>query len=123
MRILGLDPGTAITGFGIIEGTNSGDKKHLAHGQIKTPKNLPDEDRLQLIEKDLKELIKRTKPDYAAIEKIFFHKNVTTAISVAQARGVLLLILKNHHQRPEVLSIVKNLICFSNAIIVAWGRH
>jgi len=96
MRILGLDPGTAITGFGVIEATSQSDKKCISQGHIKTLKNTPLPERLRQIEEDLKQLIKTYKPDYAAVEELFFCKNVTTAISVAHARGVLLSTLAKY---------------------------
>jgi len=96
MIILGLDPGTAITGFGIIEVINNLQKKHIAHGQIKTDKSLSDSERLEQIEKDLIELLNIYKPDIVSVEKLFFYNNVTTAMSVSQSRGVLLLTLQKH---------------------------
>lgn len=97
MRILGIDPGTGILGFGVIEI----DAKHKAHlvdgGVIKTPVNQPDSDRLFTIYDELQQLIKELKPTVMAVEKLFFARNVTTAMSVSQARGVVLLLGKQHH--------------------------
>ena len=94
MRIIGIDPGTAITGFGIIE--VSKDKyKMIDGGVIKTPAKQAEELRLETIYKDLIKIIKQPKPDMAAVEQIFFAQNVTTAMTVSQARGVILLALIN----------------------------
>ncbi len=89
MKILGIDPGTATTGFGLIEQRKEG-LKALDFGCIKTPAKTPLAERLNQIHKDLKEIIQETKPDVLAVEELFFFKNVKTAISVAQARGVVL---------------------------------
>ena len=89
MRILGIDPGTATTGFAIIEESEN-EYELLDHGCITTPSGLPLEKRLREIDQDLEQIIKEWKPDAAAVEEIFFSKNVKTAISVAQARGVIL---------------------------------
>lgn len=89
MRILGIDPGTAITGYGIIEEEN--DKyKVIGFGCITTKANTPLEHRLQEIAQDLQILIEKWKPDYAAVEEIYFSKNAKTAISVSHSRGVII---------------------------------
>lgn len=90
MIILGIDPGTAITGFGIIE-TTGGKSKMVDAGVIRTPAKQALELRLETIFNELTQVIKETKPDEAAVEELFFAQNVTTAMSVAQARGVILL--------------------------------
>lgn len=90
MKILGIDPGTATTGFGIIEKTK-GRVVAVDCGVISTPKSLPMSNRLLILFNDLEEIIKHHKPDLIAVEQLFFAKNVTTAISVGQARGVVLL--------------------------------
>jgi crossover junction endodeoxyribonuclease RuvC len=95
MIILGLDPGTARTGFGVIQ-KNNDDLKMLDFGSIETSKKLPFAERLYQISKDLEIIIKKWRPDSSAIEKIFFTKNVKTAIDVAHARGVLMQILTKH---------------------------
>ena len=89
MKIIGIDPGTATTGFGVIE-FERGHIKLLDYGCIETKAGLPPHVRLQQIAEDLEYLVKKWKPDEAAVEEIFFSKNVKTAISVAQARGVIL---------------------------------
>jgi crossover junction endodeoxyribonuclease RuvC len=89
MVILGLDPGTATTGFGIISYEN--DKFSLLdYGCITTPKDLALAERLQQISDDLEEIVKDSNPDEIAIEEIFFSKNIKTAIHVAHARGALM---------------------------------
>lgn len=90
MKILGIDPGTGILGFGIIEA--HGPKAKLVDGGvIKTPANQDDHIRLKTIYDELSDIIKTQKPEVMAVEKLFFAQNVTTAMSVAQARGVVLL--------------------------------
>lgn len=91
IKILGLDPGTAITGWGLIEEIN-GEPVVKAYGCIETPKTKLDNKRLQEIAKDLREILEKYQPDEVAIEDLFFFKNLKTAVKVAQARGVLLLI-------------------------------
>lgn len=90
MRIIGIDPGTGILGFGIIE-LNKGKIKLVDAGVIRTPVKEDDAVRLMTIYEELSEIIKDTKPDEMAVEKLFFAQNVTTAMTVAQARGVVLL--------------------------------
>lgn len=90
MKILGIDPGTGILGFGVIELKNR--KPHLIDGGvIRTPVKEDDAVRLLTIYDELTELIKQHKPDMMSVEKLFFARNVTTAMTVAQARGVVLL--------------------------------
>jgi len=90
VKILGIDPGTATTGFGIVEKKQS---KLLSvdYGVISTPKNLDMSNRLLILYEDIKEIIDHHKPDVIAVEQLFFARNVTTAIAVGQARGVVLL--------------------------------
>ena len=90
MRILGIDPGYAIVGYGIIENDN-GKLIPLDYGAIETPAKLPTAERLALIDKKIEELVCDVKPDEIAIEELFFNTNITTGIKVAQARGVILL--------------------------------
>lgn len=95
MRIIGIDPGTAITGFSILE-QNRGNIKLLDYGCIRTSKNLKPETRLSQLASDLETLINRWQPQKASIEKLFFNKNIKTAMSVAQARGVITHTLDRH---------------------------
>ena len=90
MRVIGIDPGTAITGWGVVE-FNSGKLESINCGCIKTTPKQSNGERLKKIYEDLLALIADTTPDEMAIEKIFFNTNVKTALSVGQARGVCLL--------------------------------
>ncbi len=90
MRIIGIDPGTGILGFGVID-TDGSKTKLVTAGVITTPAHTPLDERLEEIFDGLTDIIKETKPDAMSIEKLFFSRNVTTAISVAQARGVAML--------------------------------
>lgn len=94
MRILGLDPGTASTGYGIIDHID-GRLQVVDYGVIRTPAGESASTRLQVIYNELNDLIERYHPDSAGVEELFFGRNITTAISVGQARGVLLLALAN----------------------------
>ena len=96
MRILGIDPGTGILGFGVIDIDKSGKAKLVDAGVIKTPAHQPDSERLVTIYDELHEIITEFKPTIMSVEKLFFARNVTTAMSVAQARGVVLLCGKQH---------------------------
>ena len=90
MRILGIDPGTGILGFGVLD-IVAGKPVMVDAGVIRTPVHEDDSVRLQTIFEELTDIITETKPDQMAVEKLFFARNVTTAITVAQARGVVLL--------------------------------
>lgn len=90
MRILGIDPGTGIVGFGVVEVIDA-KFKMIDAGVIKTPPKEQDSIRLKIIFDELNEIIRQNKPDVMAVEKLFFAKNVTTAMSVSQARGAILL--------------------------------
>ena len=90
MRILGIDPGTGILGFGIID-TTKGRIALVDGGVIRTPVHEDDAVRLQTIYEELTDIIANTKPQMMSVEKLFFARNVTTAMTVAQARGVVLL--------------------------------
>lgn len=90
MRILGIDPGYAICGFGLIEQHNH-KLKTLDYGVISTPARVPFEQRLVAIHDGVSALIKRYEPDVVAIEELFFNQNTTTAMGTAQARGVIVL--------------------------------
>lgn len=90
MRIIGIDPGTGILGFGVIE-TDGNKHKLVDAGVIRTPVKEDDGVRLQTIYEEICDIIAETKPAEMVIEKLFFAQNVTTAMTVAQARGVVLL--------------------------------
>jgi len=93
MLVLGIDPGTATTGFGLIRNLNNGDLESVSYGVITTPKNTLPEERLLSIYNEVIQLLTLHSPDMAAVEKLFFQRNVTTALAVGQARGVVLLAL------------------------------
>ena len=93
MRILGIDPGYGITGFGLIEGQR-GQFRLLNCGAITTPPNTDFSWRLEVIYNDMVERLRQTQPDVVAIEELFFGQNVTTGIGVAQSRGVILLAIR-----------------------------
>lgn len=89
MRILGIDPGIATIGFGLVE-ADSGQVHMLHYGAITTPAGLPLSRRLYQIETDMEDLIHQLKPDAVAVEELFFNNNITTGIAVAHGRGVIL---------------------------------
>ena len=89
MRILGIDPGIAIVGFGFVE-AEAGQMKMLNYGAITTDAGLPLATRLWQIGNDMEDLIGRCKPDAIAVEELFFNRNITTGIAVAHGRGVIL---------------------------------
>ena len=93
MRILGIDPGYGITGFGLVN-AQRGQFQLLRCGAITTPPNTDFSWRLEVIYNDMVELLRVTKPDVVAIEELFFGHNVTTGIGVAQSRGVILLAIR-----------------------------
>ena len=93
MRILGIDPGYGITGFGLVD-AQRGQFRLLRCGAITTPPNTDFSWRLEVIYNDMRQLLEVTKPDVVAIEELFFGQNVTTGIGVAQSRGVILLAIR-----------------------------
>jgi crossover junction endodeoxyribonuclease RuvC len=94
MLVLGIDPGTAITGYGLVKGEGD-DLTLVAYGAITTSSDWPLPERLQRIYQELTALIEDQQPTAAAVEELFFSKNVRTALSVGQARGVALLAAAN----------------------------
>jgi crossover junction endodeoxyribonuclease RuvC len=90
MRILGIDPGTGILGFGVID-VSKGKSQLVDAGVIRTPVKEDDAVRLLTIYEELSDIISATKPTIMSVEKLFFSQNVTTAMTVSQARGVVLL--------------------------------
>jgi len=91
MVVLGIDPGTATTGYGLVTETESGGLQAISYGVILTPPELPMSERLLILFQRMKEILLLHRPDSGAVEKLFFQRNVSTAISVGQARGVILL--------------------------------
>jgi crossover junction endodeoxyribonuclease RuvC len=92
MRIIGIDPGTATTGFGVID-IERGRTTFVDAGVITTPPTQPMPERLMTIHEELTQVIAETRPDFASVELLYFSTNVTTGITVGQARGVILLTL------------------------------
>jgi crossover junction endodeoxyribonuclease RuvC len=93
MLVVGIDPGTATTGYGFVRETDQGELVAVDYGVIQTPAGLPLEQRLLQLYQDLKYLLLLHHPDQGAVEKLFFQRNVTTAIAVGQGRGVVMLAL------------------------------
>ena len=117
MRILGIDPGYGITGFGLIE-TQRGQFRLLNCGAITTPPNTDFSWRLEVIYNDMVELLRVAQPDVVAIEELFFGQNVTTGIGVAQSRGVILLAihqagLQIHSYKP--MQVKQAVVGYGNA--------
>lgn len=96
MIILGLDPGVASVGWGVVASAR-GTLRSIAYGVIKTAAQQPLPQRLMTIYQQLDALMRKYQPDHVALEQLFFCKNVTTAIAVGQARGVMLLATQQHH--------------------------
>lgn len=96
-RILGIDPGTGICGFGVVDFAARKKPRMVTAGVIATPAHTPLADRLLDIYDSLNQIIDETKPDEVSIEKLYFNQNITTGISVAEARGVVLLVMRQHN--------------------------
>ncbi len=95
MLSLGIDPGTATVGYGLVRELHDGSLQAVDYGVIKTPPSMPMPERLKMIYDGVSALVERHQPDRAAVEDLLFGKNVSTAITVAQGRGVILLALVN----------------------------
>lgn len=120
MRILGIDPGYGITGFGLIE-AERGQFRLLHCGAITTPAGMEFSARLEIIYEDMKQLLQMAQPDAVAIEELFFGQNVTTGIGVAQARGVVLLAIRQAGlpiQSYKPAQVKQAVVGFGNA-----GKH
>ena len=107
MRTLGIDPGTAIMGWGVVD-SQGGQLTLVDFGALTTPAGMPQPERLRILYEGLRELLLRFQPEAAAIEELFFGKNVNTAITVGQARGVALLSFAQsavsiHEYKPTVV--------------------
>lgn len=94
MRIIGIDPGTGILGFGVVDFDNNGKAKMVDAGVITTPAHTPHDERLEDIFDNLTDIVASTKPAVMSVEKLFFSRNITTAMTVAEARGVALLVAR-----------------------------
>lgn len=114
--ILGIDPGIADTGYGVIKAVGS-TLICLTYGSIRTPAGLALPERLLMLSEKLEEIIKTYQPGLAAIEELFFNKNVRTALTVGQARGVALLTLRRNR-----LPIVEFTPAQVKAAVAAYGR-
>lgn len=90
MLVLGIDPGTATTGYGLVE-EDKGKSRMIDYGTITTSPSTPMPERLLVISRELENILQKYGPDAVAIEQLFFHRNVKTAVTVAQSRGVLLM--------------------------------
>ena len=95
MLALGIDPGTAICGYGVVDMTGNR-LRPVFYGSVLTDKDMQPELRLKKIYDDISDIIDHFHPDFLSVEKLFFNRNVTTAIDVCQARGVILLAAKKH---------------------------
>ena len=117
MKILGIDPGYGITGFGLVE-ADRGQFRLLRCGAITTPPNTDFSWRLEVIYNDMVELLRIAQPDVVAIEELFFGQNVTTGIGVAQSRGVILLAIRQaglevYSYKP--MQVKQSLVGYGNA--------
>jgi crossover junction endodeoxyribonuclease RuvC len=91
MLVIGIDPGTASTGYGVVRQGDNGRLELVAYGVISTPSDQPMSERLRDLHMELTDLLTLHQPDSGAVEKLFYSRNVSTAISVGQARGVSML--------------------------------
>ena len=117
MKILGIDPGYGITGFGLVD-AQRGQFRLLRCGAITTPAGMDFSARLEIIYEDMRELLRVTQPDVVAIEELFFGQNVTTGIGVAQSRGVILLAIRQaglevHQYKP--MQVKQAVVGYGNA--------
>ncbi len=96
MRILGIDPGLATTGWAVVDFDKDGKPDPVDYGAITTPKDMETSQRLVEIYEDMKELVKKFKPESAGIETLIFCNNITSAMFVAEARGIVRLVLEQN---------------------------
>ena len=89
--VLGIDPGTATTGFGLVRNREDGSLESVTYGTIRTPAGAASHDRLSLLFHEMSKILLLHRPDSVAVEKLFFQRNISTALAVGQARGVLML--------------------------------
>ena len=95
-RILGIDPGTGICGFGVVDFVKHKQPHMVTAGVVTTPAHTPLADRLLDICESITQIIEETHPDEVSIEKLYFNQNITTGITVAEARGVVILVARQH---------------------------
>ncbi|MEA1936806.1 MAG: crossover junction endodeoxyribonuclease RuvC [Patescibacteria group bacterium] len=120
MIILGIDPGTATTGYGVVE-SNQGKLKAIDYGCILTDKKLEMPERLDFLGEELKKIIKKYQPQALAVEELFFFKNTKTIITVGQARGVILFVGKNSGRKTG-LDIYEYTPLQVKQAVVGYGR-
>ncbi len=96
-RVLGIDPGTGICGFGVVQYITHKAPRMITAGVVTTPAHTPLADRLLDIYDSLNQIIVETQPDEVSIEKLYFNQNITTGITVAEARGVCILVARQHN--------------------------
>jgi crossover junction endodeoxyribonuclease RuvC len=96
-RVLGIDPGTGICGFGVVQYVTHKQPRMITAGVITNPAHTPLADRLLDIYDSLNQIIDETNPDEMSIEKLYFNQNITTGITVAEARGVCILVARQHN--------------------------
>ena len=96
-RVLGIDPGTGICGFGVVQYVTHKQPRMTTAGVITTPAHTPLADRLLDIYDSLNQIIDETNPDEMSIEKLYFNQNITTGITVAEARGICILVARQHN--------------------------
>lgn len=116
--ILGIDPGIADTGWGVIEKLPGGKLAARAYGSIKTPAKMPLPERLEILNDELGKLIKEYRPQAAAVEQLFFTNNAKTAIMVGEARGVVLLVLRQNRlpiTELTPLQVKQGIACYGRA--------
>lgn len=118
MLILGIDPGTATTGYGLVRQIDGRQVELVDYGVIRTPSRQPMAERLKHLYHELTDVIATHRPDEAAVEELFFSRNVTTALSVGQARGVAILAaaeagLSVHEYKPR--EIKQAIVGYGNA--------
>lgn len=117
MRIIGIDPGYAIMGYGILD-YNGNKFKTVTYGSIETPAGIPMPERLNMIYTELDRILSEYQPEEASVEELFFNSNTTTAISVGEARGVALLACERHGVKISEytpLQIKQSLVGFGRA--------
>lgn len=101
MLVIGIDPGTARTGYGLVHLTPGGKLESVAFGVVITEADTPMPERLQRLRDSLSEILELHQPESGAVEKLFFQRNVSTALSVGQARGVVMLAMADAHIQVE----------------------
>jgi len=118
MLVIGIDPGTATTGYGLVREDERGNLEEVAYGVVTTPSDWEMPQRLLSIYEQLREIINKYQPDSSAVEKLYFQTNVRTAISVGQGRGAALIALASSNLSPgeyTPLEIKQAVVGYGNA--------